>query len=95
MLVRLLLLRPLLLMSTRIQQSRTVQALDNTTQSTLDAELVKNYCSLCLNTAYRLVDVIYYNLNTLYRSAGWHAVYCTCNVIPNIRTLQSKVCDRQ
>ena len=83
MLVRLLLLRPLLLMSTRIQQSWKSQALDNTTQSTLDAELVKNYCSLCLNTAYRLVDVVYHNLNTLYRSAGWHAVYCKSTFMPN------------
>lgn len=79
MLVRLLLLRPLLLMSTRIQRPSTIQALDGTGQSSLDAELVKNCCNLCLRTAYRLIDAIYYNLKTLYRSSGWHAVYCKFN----------------
>jgi hypothetical protein len=74
--VRLLLLRPLLLMSTRVARSSTIHALDGTTQSSLDADLVKNCCNLCLKTAYRLVDAIYFNLNTLYRSSGWHAVYC-------------------
>ena len=91
MLVRLLLLRPLLLMSTRVARSSTIHALDGTTQPSLDADLVKNCCNLCLKTAYRLVDAIYFNLNTLYRSSGWHAVYCTSPSPPSHRSTRAKL----
>lgn len=67
--VRLLLLRPLLLMATR-RDSKPA------TSSSLDDEVIRSCCNLCVSTACRLIDTLYANLGTLYRSTGWHTVYC-------------------
>lgn len=69
--VRLLLLRPLLLMATR-RDSKPA------TSSSLDDEVIRSCCNLCTLTACRLIDTLYANLGTLYRSSGWHTVYCKC-----------------
>lgn len=67
--VRVLLLRPLLLMATR-RDSKPA------TSSSLDDEVIRCCCNLCTMTACRLIDTLYANLGTLYRSSGWHTVYC-------------------
>ncbi|UJO19783.1 Sorbicillinoid biosynthetic cluster transcription factor sor3 [Fulvia fulva] len=69
--VRLLSLRPVLLMSTR----RNAKAF--TTPMSLDDDLIRSCCTLCTFTACRLIDTLYENLGTLYRSSGWHTVYFT------------------
>ncbi|EME41620.1 C6 transcription factor-like protein [Dothistroma septosporum NZE10] len=69
--VRLLSLRPLLLMSTRRHSTAF------TTPMSLDDDLIKSCCTLCTFTACRLIDTLYENLGTLYRSSGWHTVYFT------------------
>ncbi|KAK4493879.1 hypothetical protein PRZ48_015064 [Zasmidium cellare] len=68
--VRLLLLRPLLLMATRRDTKPA-------TSSSLDDEVIRSCCNLCALTACRLIDTLYANLGTLYRSSGWHTVYFT------------------
>lgn len=70
--VRLLLFRPLLLMATR-RDSKPA------TSSSLDDEVIRSCCCLCVSTACRLIDTLYANLGTLYRSSGWHTVYCKCS----------------
>lgn len=75
--VRLLSLRPLLMESTKGQkQSAPINALPEAELGSLDNEVIKRCCTLCIDTASRLVDTIYSNLDTLYRSSGWHSVYC-------------------
>lgn len=63
---RLLSLRPLLLLS----RKRRVSA-------SLDEAVLSSYCTLCVDTARQLIETIYENLDTLYRSSGWHSVYFT------------------
>lgn len=43
----------------------------------LDDDLIRSCCTLCTFTACRLIDTLYENLGTLYRSSGWHTVYFT------------------
>lgn len=42
----------------------------------LEDHLTQRACSLCINTAHRLIETIHVHLGTLYRSSGWHSVYC-------------------
>lgn len=67
--IRLLSLRPLLLMATRLDT--------NPNAPTLDSEVIRSCCDSCTLTACRLIDTLYDNLGTLYRSSGWHTVYFT------------------
>jgi len=50
--------------------------LSGTAQSSLDEEVIQRCCTLCAETASRLIETLHENLNTLYRSSGWHSVYC-------------------
>lgn len=80
LLTRILLLRPLLLLST---SSTQLQALGGTGQETLDRDIIYRCCELCVRTACLLVDALHKNLGTLYRSYGWHCVYCrTMPILP-------------
>lgn len=72
---RLLLLRPLLLSTISMRSDQTATGLD---EAALGDSIVQQCCQLCLSTAYRLIDLLWENLGTLYRSSGWHTVYCMC-----------------
>ncbi|KAH7110674.1 fungal-specific transcription factor domain-containing protein [Dactylonectria macrodidyma] len=76
LLTRLLLLRPLLLLSITMEEPKT-HFLDATGQSMLTNAMVKQCCDLCVQTAFRLIDTVYASLRTPYRSSCWHAVYFT------------------
>jgi hypothetical protein len=68
--VRLLSLRPLLLMASK-REARPPMHND------LGDEIIRACCNSCVSTACRLIDTLYINLGTLYRSSGWHSVYFT------------------
>lgn len=77
LLTRLLLLRPLLLSTLTLQeQSHPSMSLSWAGQSILDSLLIQKSCELCIQTAYQLIDAVYDNIDTPYRSSGWHCVYC-------------------
>ena len=63
---RVLSLRPLLLLSTKRQAP-----------ASLDDDVLRSCCALCIDAARDLIEAIYTNLDTLYRSSGWHSVYFT------------------
>ncbi|KAG4025630.1 hypothetical protein MFRU_054g00590 [Monilinia fructicola] len=71
LLVRILLLRPVLLTSVSKEKS----ALLARTEPGLQKDLAIGVCTLCVKTAHLLVETIHENLNTEYRSSGWHTVY--------------------
>ncbi|KXT11592.1 hypothetical protein AC579_3123 [Pseudocercospora musae] len=68
--VRLLSLRPLLLLATKREQRTS-------SKHTLDDEVTRSCCNRCVLTARRLIDTLYDNIGTLYRASGWHSVYFT------------------
>lgn len=70
--IRVLSLRPLILMLTKQATDDTVQA----SVSSLDDMVIKQSCALCVRTAHELIGTIHSHLDTSYRSSGWHAVYC-------------------
>ena len=74
-------------MSTTTQIRLNVPSLGSNTKSNLDDEVVKSCCNLCIRTAYDLVDNLYDNLGTLYRSSGWHAVYCESDLMQGFQAL--------
>jgi hypothetical protein len=82
LLTRLLLLRPLLLSTIIGEKISPIDALDSIGQPLLDHAVIQQCCELCLQTAYGLVDTLYGNLGTLYRTSGWHTVYCTLDMAP-------------
>lgn len=73
--VRLLSLRPILLAATK-RSSRP------STKHSLDDDVIRSCCSRCVSTASQLVDGIHANIHTLYRSSGWHSVYCELSLCP-------------
>lgn len=75
-----LLLRPLLLLATKFP-SKFISPSSAEGFETLDTGLVKRFCTLCVTTAFRLVDAIHQNLDTSYTSSGWHSVYCTSSTL--------------
>ncbi|SMR48120.1 unnamed protein product [Zymoseptoria tritici ST99CH_1E4] len=68
--VRLLSLRPLLLMASKREARPPMH-------NVLGDEVIRACCNSCVSTACRLIDSVYANLGTLYRSSGWHSVYFT------------------
>lgn len=70
---RVLLLRPLLLVATKRRSTVDASALKPTS---LDADIVKSCCNLCIKTAQYLIECLHQHLDTTYRSSGWHSVYC-------------------
>ncbi|KAL1953765.1 hypothetical protein VTO42DRAFT_2296 [Malbranchea cinnamomea] len=74
---RILLLRPLLLLSTKFGSGGPQIPPGASQMKDLDGELIRNCCELCFETAIALIDNIYDNLETAYRSSGWHSVYFT------------------
>lgn len=74
--VRLLSLRRLLMVTTKRGRRTSTHMLSGTAQSSLDEEVIQRCCTLCAETASRLIETLHENLNTLYRSSGWHSVYC-------------------
>lgn len=70
---RVLLLRPLLLVATKRRSELTAATIKPTS---LDAEIVKSCCNLCIKTAQYLIECLHQHLDTTYRSSGWHSVYC-------------------
>lgn len=73
---RLLSLRPLLLMATKRNPNDTTHLSVPANLSSLDDDLVKSSCYLCINTAHHLIETIHQHLDTTYKSSGWHSVYC-------------------
>ncbi|TGO41160.1 hypothetical protein BHYA_0025g00100 [Botrytis hyacinthi] len=71
LLVRILLLRPILLASVFKEKS----ALLAKSEPGLTKDLAIGVCTLCVKSAHLLVETIHENLNTGYRSSGWHTVY--------------------
>ncbi|CCD34452.1 putative transcriptional regulatory protein [Botrytis cinerea BcDW1] len=71
LLVRILLLRPVLLASVFKEKS----ALLAKSEPGLTKDLAIGVCTLCVKSAHLLVETIHENLNTEYRSSGWHTVY--------------------
>jgi hypothetical protein len=67
--VRLLSLRPLLLMASKREARPPMH-------NVLGDEVIRVCCNSCVSTACRLIDTLFINLGTLYRSSGWHSVYC-------------------
>lgn len=73
--VRVLSLRPLLLLTTKLPSKFAV--LTSTEHpETLDMDLVKRSCNVCVTSALRLIDNIQRNLGTSYTCSAWHSVYC-------------------
>lgn len=79
--VRLLSLRRLLMVTTKRGRRTSTHMLSGTAQSSLDEEVIQRCCTLCAETASRLIGTLHENLNTLYRSSGWHSVYCKSSPI--------------
>jgi hypothetical protein len=78
--VRLLSLRRLLMVTTKRGRRTSTHMLSGAAQSSLDEEVIQRCCTLCAETASRLIETLHENLNTLYRSSGWHSVYCEYNI---------------
>ncbi|PQE17568.1 C6 transcription factor protein [Rutstroemia sp. NJR-2017a BBW] len=70
--VRIMLLRPVLLASVANGRARGEPA---NTERCLDHSLAKEVCTLCIKTAQVLLETSYHNLDSSYRSPGWHVVY--------------------
>lgn len=74
---RLLSLRPLLLLATKHEpQSSAQPSMTTKLPSSLDEDLIKHCCNMCVTTAHSLIETIHQHLNTAYKSSGWHSVYC-------------------
>ncbi|QSZ28565.1 hypothetical protein DSL72_003063 [Monilinia vaccinii-corymbosi] len=71
LLVRMLLLRPVLLISVSKKKSALLAKAD----SALRRDVAIGVCTLCVRTAHSLVEVIHENLNATYCSSAWHTVY--------------------
>lgn len=93
LLTRLLLLRPLLLATMAVPAD---DAPCYSLSETLDDGTIRQCCQLCISTAYNLIDAIYVNLGTVYRSSSWHSVYFTfSSAIVLLASLKSNVLDIQ
>lgn len=75
--IRVLSLRPVLLLATKY----TLRPTFRVRESSLDRQLIEQCCNLCVLTAHRLVEAIHQHLGTAYRSTGWHSVYCTVSFV--------------
>lgn len=71
-----ILLRPLLLLSTQSNLRNGSDASDLWGAVTLDRELASHACNLCVKTTQELVENLCQNLDTPYRISPWHTVYC-------------------
>ncbi|KAM5353126.1 hypothetical protein ACJZ2D_016988 [Fusarium nematophilum] len=72
---RILSLRPMLLVETQSSQNQTQHCLSQT--AALDDGFFNRCRNLCVDTAHELIETIHQQLETLYRSSGWHSVYFT------------------
>ncbi|KAH6713063.1 fungal-specific transcription factor domain-containing protein [Leptodontidium sp. MPI-SDFR-AT-0119] len=72
---RVILLRPLLLLSTQSNLRNGSDASDLWGAVTLDRELASHACNLCVKTTQELVENLCQNLDTPYRISPWHTVY--------------------
>ncbi|KAJ9299811.1 transcriptional regulator family: Fungal Specific TF [Paecilomyces variotii] len=75
--VRVLSLRPLLLLARRREQPSSSTRLPAKGHLSLDEELIVRCCNLCVVTAHQIIESIYEHLDTAYKSSGWHSVYFT------------------
>jgi hypothetical protein len=73
-----MLLRPVLLASVAKGRPRGEPA---NAEILLDNSLAMEVCSLCVKTAQVLLETLYENLDSSYRSPGWHVVYCECQCL--------------
>ena len=64
------------MVTTKRGRRTSTHMLSGAAQSSLDEEVIQRCCTLCAETASRLIETLHENLNTLYRSSGWHSVYC-------------------
>lgn len=74
--VRVLSLRPLLLLARRREHPSFSTRLPAKGHLSLDEELIGRCCNLCVVTAHQIIESIYEHLDTAYKSSGWHSVYC-------------------
>ncbi|KAK0114201.1 hypothetical protein ONS95_013701 [Cadophora gregata] len=72
---RVMLLRPVLLLSTQSNLRPGLDAPDLWSAVTLDRELASYACNLCVSTAQELVENLCQNVDTPYRISPWHTVY--------------------
>lgn len=75
--VRLLSLRRLLMVATKGDRRMSSHIISGAEQASLDDEVIRRCCALCAETASGLIETLHKNLDTLYRSSGWHSVYFT------------------
>lgn len=68
-------LRPLLLLTTKFP-SKFASLASTKHSETLDVDLVRRSCNVCVTTALRLIDNIQRNIGTSYTCSAWHSVYC-------------------
>jgi len=73
---RIILLRPLLLMSTQNSLRHEATEPDSLRTITLDRELANQACILCIGNAQELAESLRQNIDTPYRISPWHTVYC-------------------
>jgi hypothetical protein len=57
-------------------EAGTALRAESSNESRLDQDLAVGACALCVRTAYTLLEDLHENLDTAYRSPGWHTVYC-------------------
>lgn len=69
-------LRPLLLLTTRFPTKFPSLSSSDSVES-LDMDMIRQSCNLCVKMASRLIETIHQNLESNYKCSGWHSVYCT------------------
>jgi hypothetical protein len=75
---RILLLRPLLLSGAKRNSPLITNHYRTMSLPPLDTDIMASACNLCVKTAHLLVERLYENLGTPYRTSAWHTVYCKC-----------------
>lgn len=73
---RVILLRPVLLLSTQNNLRPGNDVLGPWGAMTLDKEFAGYACNLCVKTTQELVENLSQNVDTPYRISPWHTVYC-------------------
>lgn len=76
--LKLCVFRPFILLSTSSKEGAAADAtLQTTDQSSVEIELIRQFCYSCLQVAYQLSKNVYDHLNDRYCSTGWHHTHCT------------------
>ncbi|KAJ0127469.1 Uncharacterized protein HZ326_29428 [Fusarium oxysporum f. sp. albedinis] len=87
--VRLLLLRPSLLIETRRSVSNQPSINNNTTRS-LQRSYLREINRLCVSTCHEVLEEVHRNLGSLRQTSAWHTLLC--NAPPTLRAQSSTLC---